>query len=115
MGPYRRSRLSPVAKAQQWRPERYVATRQCETKEKMSPYRRSRPSIPGFSDNGDVDDVVLFLTSGLHLFDTVYPPLISASETVSEGVFEHLAGTVGQRAYEPGTPRAPPAAYGIPR
>jgi hypothetical protein len=42
-----------------------------------------------------------------------YLPLISASEMVSEGVFEHLAGTVGQRAYEPGTPRAPPAAYGI--
>ncbi len=67
------------------------------------------PSAPGFWDDGDFDDVILFLTSGLHLLDTADRPLVCPSERVSTEVFQHPAGPVALRAYEPGTPRAPPA------
>jgi hypothetical protein len=66
------------------------------------------PSLPGFWDNGDGDDAVLFLTSDLHFFDGVDQPLLGASETVSEGVLAHPVGTVIYHVFEPGTPRAPP-------
>ena len=71
------------------------------------------PSSPGFWDDGDFDDVVLFLTSDLHFLDTAHGSAFRTSGTVSEGVFKHPTGVVAQHAHEPGTPRAPPAAYGI--
>src|SRR5213593_1503562 len=67
------------------------------------------PSSPGFWDNGDFDDVILFLTSDLHLLGTGDPPLLRAAGPVSGTVRDRPAGTVTQRAHEPGTPRAPPA------
>ena len=67
------------------------------------------PSSPGFWDNGDFDDVILFLTSDLHLLDTDDRPPLPTSETVSEFVLERPATATTPRAYEPGTPRAPPA------
>ncbi|OLB99530.1 MAG: hypothetical protein AUH30_05030 [Candidatus Rokubacteria bacterium 13_1_40CM_68_15] len=67
------------------------------------------PSSPGFWDNGDFDDVILFLTSDLHLLATDDRPPIRAFEAVSDPVAERPAAAVTQRAYEPGTPRAPPA------
>ena len=67
------------------------------------------PSSPGFWDNGDFDDVVLLLTSNLHLLDTDDRPPLPTSETVSEFVLERPATATTPRAYEPGTPRAPPA------
>jgi len=66
------------------------------------------PSNPGFWDNGDFDDVILFLTSDLHLLDTDDRPPLPTSETVSEFVLERPATATTPPAYEPGTPRAPP-------
>jgi hypothetical protein len=67
------------------------------------------PSSPGFWDNGDFDDVILFLTSGLELLDPGARPLILASEAMSERMIEGPTGLVPQGAYDPGTARAPPA------
>jgi hypothetical protein len=67
------------------------------------------PSNPGFWDNGDFDDVILLLTSNLHLLDAEERPPIRAFEAVSEAVLERPSAAVTLRAYEPGTPRAPPA------
>ena len=49
------------------------------------------PSNPGFWDNGDFDDVILFLTSNLHLLDADDRPPLPTSETVSEFVLERPA------------------------
>jgi hypothetical protein len=68
------------------------------------------PSSPGFWDNADLDDVVLFLTLDLHFLDIVHGSAIRPSGTVSERVFKHPTGVVAQHADEPGVPRAPPAA-----
>src|ERR1043166_5116839 len=67
------------------------------------------PSSPGFWDNGDFDDVILLLTSHLHLLDVEDQPPIRAFEAVSEVVVERPAAAVTPRAHEPGTPRSPPA------
>jgi len=67
------------------------------------------PSSPGFWDDGDFDDVILLLTSHLHLLDADDRPSLPSSETVSAFVLELPARAVTPRAYEPGTPRAPPA------
>jgi hypothetical protein len=67
------------------------------------------PSSPGFWDNGDSDDIILFLTSDLHLIDSGARPPVGVWEAVSQKVREHPAGVVPQRAYDPGPPRAPPA------
>jgi len=67
------------------------------------------PSNPGFWDNGDFDDVILLLTSNLHLLDAEDQPPIGAFEALSEVLVERPAPAVTQRAYEPGTPRSPPA------
>jgi hypothetical protein len=66
------------------------------------------PSNPGFWDNGDFDDVILLLTSNLHLLDAEDRPRIRTFEAVSELVLERPAAAVTQRAYDPGTPRSPP-------
>jgi len=66
------------------------------------------PSFPGFWDNGDFDDVILYLTSNLHLLDADDSPPVRVVEAVSETVAECPAVAVHQRAYEPGTPRSPP-------
>jgi len=67
------------------------------------------PSSPGFWDNGDFDDVILLLTSNLHLLGAEDQPPIGAFEALSEVLVERPAAAVTQRAYEPGTPRSPPA------
>jgi len=67
------------------------------------------PSTPGFWDNGDFDDVILFLTSNLHLLDADDPAPLPSFETVSDVAPERPTRAVTTRAYEPGTPRAPPA------
>jgi len=63
---------------------------------------------PGFWDNGDFDDAILFLTSGLQSLDTSDQIPVVVADAVSERVFEQSVGIVAQRAYEPGIPRAPP-------
>ena len=67
------------------------------------------PSSPGFWDNGDFDDVILLLTSDLHLLDTIDRTPLSSCEAVAKFVLEHPTRTPKPRADEPGTPRAPPA------
>jgi hypothetical protein len=67
------------------------------------------PSTPGFWDGGDFDDVIIFLTSHLHLLDIDAPPVVAATQTVVEDVVEPCVRAVPHGAYEPGSPRAPPA------
>ena len=67
------------------------------------------PSTPGFWDDGDFDDVILFLTSHLHFLETDAPPTISAVEAVAQDVVEHAVWAVRVRSYAPWSPRAPPA------
>ncbi len=67
------------------------------------------PSSPGFWDNGDFDDVILFLTSDPRLLDTGHRPSIRASEWLPQSVSERLAGAEIHRTYEPAPPRAPPS------
>jgi hypothetical protein len=68
------------------------------------------PSTPGFWDGGDFDDVILFLTSHLHFLAVDALPILSSSEPVAQCVVEHVVGAVQGGSYEPGSPRAPPAA-----
>ncbi len=68
------------------------------------------PSTPGFWDDGDFDDVIIFLTSHLHFLEIDAPPMISASEAMVQDVLEHSVRAVLVRSYEPWSPRAPPAA-----
>ena len=68
------------------------------------------PSTPGFWDDGDFDDVILFLSSHLHFLGTDGPPAMPRAEAVVLDVIEHPARAVVPGAYEPGSPRAPPAA-----
>jgi hypothetical protein len=67
------------------------------------------PSSPGFWDADDFDDVIVFLTSHLHLLESDGPPAITVSEAVVCEVVEHSARAVVHAWYEPGSPRAPPA------
>jgi hypothetical protein len=67
------------------------------------------PSSPGFWDADDFDDVIVFLTSHLHLLDTDGAPAISTSARAVQDVVEHSVGAVLQGSHEPGGPRAPPA------
>lgn len=67
------------------------------------------PSTPGFWDGGDFDDVIIFLTSHLHFLEIDAPPVVSAAEAVVEDVVELRVCAVPHGAYEPGSPRAPPA------
>ncbi|PYN95003.1 MAG: hypothetical protein DMD91_26370 [Candidatus Rokuibacteriota bacterium] len=67
------------------------------------------PSSPGFWDNGDFDDVILLLTSNLHVLEAEAPPSLRTSDVVARSVLECPAGVVIQRADDPGPPRAPPA------
>ena len=66
------------------------------------------PSTPGFWDNGDYDDVVLFLTADLHFHPADDRPPI---RLFAAPIGTHGAGParpVPQRAHAPTTPRAPP-------
>lgn len=67
------------------------------------------PNSPGFWDNGDFDDVILFLLGDLHFLDVVHAPSILALGRVWEGFVEHPAGVFADLAYDSGAPRAPPA------
>ena len=68
------------------------------------------PSTPGFWDDGDFDDVIVFLSSHLHLIEhgDFCAPL--PSDTVLWDVLEHRPGALVHRSRQPGVPRAPPAA-----
>lgn len=68
------------------------------------------PSSPGFWDADDFDDVIVFLTSHLHLLETDDRPAVAASEVPVQDVVEHPLGAVVHGHYAPGGPRAPPAA-----
>ena len=69
------------------------------------------PSIPGFWDDGDYDDVILLLTSNLHFLDTTDRILLGLSDAVAENIVERPA-TIGEpRTYHPGPPRAPPVTF----
>ena len=68
------------------------------------------PSTPGFWDNGDFDDVITFLTSHLHFLDIDVPPAVSIAHAHVWRVVEHVVRVVPRLSYEPGGPRAPPAA-----
>ena len=68
------------------------------------------PSTPGFWDGGDFDDVIIFLTSHLHFLEIDAPPVIPVAHAVVEDVVESCVRAVPHGAYEPGSPRAPPAA-----
>ena len=68
------------------------------------------PSTPGFWDNGDFDDVILFLTSHLQLIEPGDIPVPSISRAVTQDVVEEAQRAVAYRSFEPGIPRAPPAA-----
>jgi hypothetical protein len=67
------------------------------------------PSSPGFWDNADFDDVILFLTSDLHLIDSDDGPLIGAFTPIVQTVVESVVACLAQRPYSPSTPRGPPA------
>jgi len=67
------------------------------------------PSLPGFWDDDDYDNVILFLTSELDLLATAHRLVVQAFATVAGSVFEHPPWVVTPHAYAPGTPRAPPA------
>ena len=67
------------------------------------------PSTPGFWDNGDFDDVILFLTLDFHPLDPGPRPFIHASHTTSERPIELTTGLAPQHFCDRGTPRAPPA------
>jgi hypothetical protein len=67
------------------------------------------PSTPGFWDNGDFDDVIIFLTSHLHFLDIDPLPVIAVSRALDSYVIEHLVRAGSTGAYDLGSPRAPPA------
>ena len=67
------------------------------------------PSIPGFWDNGDFDDVIVFLTINLYVVDADEPPLVRASDTATDAPPEHPTRAVVCHVYRLGSPRAPPA------
>lgn len=68
------------------------------------------PSSPGFWDNADFDDVILFLTSNLHLIDGDDDgPLIGALQPIVQAIVERAVGCLADRPYSPSTPRGPPA------
>jgi hypothetical protein len=67
------------------------------------------PSTPGFWDGGDFDDVILFLTSHLHVIEPGDVPAPLISEAVGRDVVEEPPRAIAQRFYELGIPRAPPA------
>jgi hypothetical protein len=64
--------------------------------------------IPGLWDDADFDDVILFLTSDLHLLDTSDRPAAGASGLVPVPVLDPPAAVVIGQVYEPGPARAPP-------
>jgi hypothetical protein len=68
------------------------------------------PSTPGFWDDGDFDDVILFLSSQLHLIEPGDLPDLSFSDALVHAVAEDPQEAIAQGSYEPGIPRAPPSA-----
>jgi hypothetical protein len=64
--------------------------------------------LPGFWDNGDFDDVILFLTSDLPLLDTVECTIVGALRAVSSSQFEHVPFVRASHLNVVGPPRAPP-------
>lgn len=67
------------------------------------------PSSPGFWDNADFDDVILFLTSGLHLIHVDEGPVLGAPTPAAHPVVEGLVASLAHRALSPSIPRGPPA------
>ena len=67
------------------------------------------PSTPGFWDGADFDDVILFLTSHLHVIQPEDVPAPSISEAIARDVLEEPQRAIADRSYGLGIPRAPPA------
>jgi hypothetical protein len=63
---------------------------------------------PGFWDDDDFDDVILFLTSNLDLVHAGDLPIVAVAGTLAAPVFERPAPIVPRDVYEPGASRAPP-------
>ncbi len=68
------------------------------------------PSTPGFWDNGDFDDVILFLSSHLQLIEPEYLPDPRGYESIVRDVVEQPHGAIAKGSYGPCVPRAPPLA-----
>jgi len=68
------------------------------------------PSTPGFWDNGDFDDVILFLTAHLQLIEPEDVSGPSISEAIVREVVEEPQRAIAHRSYALGIPRAPPTA-----
>lgn len=68
------------------------------------------PSTPGFWDNGDFDDVILFLSSHLQLIEPADLRDVFTYEAIIRGVVEEPHAAIAQGSYAPGIPRAPPSA-----
>ena len=66
------------------------------------------PSLPGFWDGGDYDDVVLFLTVDLHFHGADYPPAIRLFAAPMGSPRPMPARPRLQHAHAPTTPRSPP-------
>jgi hypothetical protein len=65
--------------------------------------------LPGFWDDSDFDDVILFLTSDLPLLDIVDCTIVGALHAVSLSQFEHVPFVRASHLNVVGPPRAPPS------
>jgi hypothetical protein len=68
------------------------------------------PSTPGFWDDGDFDDVILFLSFHLQLIEPEDLPDPGVYEAIVRDVTEEPYEAITEGSYEPGCPRAPPVA-----
>jgi len=68
------------------------------------------PSTPGFWDNGDFDDVILFLSSHLQLIEPEDLPDPCGYEAIVRDAVEQPHGAIAEGSYRPCVPRAPPLA-----
>jgi hypothetical protein len=64
--------------------------------------------LPGFWDNGDFDDVILFLTSDLHLLNAVDRAPLGHSQVVVLPVIDPPVVVLAHHFNAAGPPRAPP-------
>ena len=63
----------------------------------------------GVWDNADFDDVILFLTSSLHLIHVDDQPLLEAPAPIGHPVVDRLVAYLARRPLSPSIPRGPPA------
>jgi hypothetical protein len=67
------------------------------------------PSSPGFWDNGDFDDVILFLTSYFDIVAVDDHTAAADSHEAADRIAEYVPSLSTQHVYAPGPARAPPA------